>query len=97
VPFFQPAELKSGIAKFRKLFADGSCYVAAIPTYIGGHMTMGWATNNPRLRETPVKTIAERYRKAGRFRTQYWTPEVHKAAFALPRFIADLVTGKEKR
>jgi spermidine synthase len=97
VPFFQPAELKSGVAKFRKLFADGSCYVAAIPTYIGGHMTMGWATDNPRLRETPVKTIAERYRKAGRFRTQYWAPEVHKAAFALPRFIADLVTGKEKR
>jgi spermidine synthase len=97
VPFFQPGELKSGVAKFRKLFADGSCYVAAIPTYIGGHMTMGWATDNPRLRETPVKTLAERYRKAGSFRTQYWTPEVHQAAFALPRFIADLVAGKEKR
>jgi spermidine synthase len=97
VPIFQPSELTSGIAKFRKLFADGSCYVAAIPTYIGGHMAMGWATDNPRLRETPLKTIAERYRKAGSFRTQYWTPEVHKAAFALPRFIADLVAGKKKR
>ena len=97
VPIFQPGELTSGVAKFRKLFADGSCYVAAIPTYIGGHMAMGWATDNPRLRETPLKTIAERYRKAGSFRTQYWTPEVHKAAFALPRFIADLVAGKKKR
>jgi spermidine synthase len=97
VPIFQPRELTSGVAKFRKLFADGSCYVAAIPTYVGGHMAMGWATDNPRLRETPVKTIAERYRKAGSFRTQYWTPEVHKAAFALPRFIADLVAGKKTR
>ena len=27
--------------------------------------------------QTPVKTIAERYRKAGSFPTKYWTPEVH--------------------
>src|SRR6266496_2714619 len=38
VPIFQPGELKSSVTKFRKLFADGCCYVAAIPTYIGGHM-----------------------------------------------------------
>ena len=92
VPILQPGELTAGVAKFRKLFADGSCYVAAIPTYIGGHMAMGWATDNrAAARSCPVKTIAERYRKAGSFTTQYWTPEVHKAAFALPRFIADLV------
>ena len=42
-------------------------------------------------RRTPVKTIAARYRKAGSFATKYWTPEVHAAAFALPRFIADIV------
>jgi spermidine synthase len=97
VPILQPGELTSGIAKFRKLFADGYCYVAAIPTYVGGHMAMGWATDNTRLRETPVKTIAERYRKAGRFPTKYWTPDVHKAAFALPRFIADLAARTKKR
>jgi spermidine synthase len=91
VPFFQPRELISSVAKFRKLFADGACYVAAIPTYVGGHMAMGWATDNKKLRQTPIKTIAARYRKAGSFSTQYWTPEVHTAAFALPRFIADAV------
>jgi spermidine synthase len=96
VPFFQPAELKSSIAKFRKLYADASCYVAAIPTYVGGHMTIGWASLDPKLRATPVKTIAERYRKAGSFKTQYWTPEVHQAAFALPRFIADHVARASK-
>ena len=89
VPIFQPGELISSVKKFRKLFADGSCYVAAIPTYVGGHMTMGWATGNKKLRQTPLKTIAERYRKAGSFLTKYWTPEVHQAAFALPRFIAE--------
>jgi spermidine synthase len=91
VPIFQPGELTAGVRKFRALFADGTCYVAAIPTYIGGHMAMGWATDNKRLRQTPLKTIAARYRKAGSFPTKYWTPQVHGAAFALPRFIADLV------
>jgi len=90
VPILQPGELTAGIAKFRRLFADGYCYVAAIPTYVGGHMAMGWATDNAGLRRTPVRTIADRYKKAGRFKTRYWTPEVQAAAFALPRFIADL-------
>jgi spermidine synthase len=98
VPIFQPAELISSVSKFRKLFADGGCYIAAIPTYIGGHMAMGWATDNKRLRHMSVKDIAARYRKAGSFSTKYWTPEVHAAAFALPRFIADTVAkaGKQR-
>ncbi|MFL6798473.1 MAG: polyamine aminopropyltransferase [Xanthobacteraceae bacterium] len=96
VPFFQPSELTSSIKRFRKLFADGYCYVAAIPTYIGGHMAMGWASDDVRLRQASVRVIAERYRKAGSFPTQYWTPEVHAAAFALPRFIADCI-GKVAR
>ena len=91
VPILQSGELTAGINKFRRLFSDGSCYVAAIPTYIGGHMAMGWATDNKVLRQTPLKTIADRYKKAGRFKTKYWTPEIHQAAFALPRFIAELV------
>jgi spermidine synthase len=91
VPFFQPDELISSVGHFRKLYADGSCYVAAIPTYVGGHMAMGWAADDPALRQVPVETIAERYKAAGSFSTKYWTPEVHKAAFALPRFIAEHV------
>jgi spermidine synthase len=97
VPIFQSGELVSSIRKFRKLFADGSCYVAAIPTYIGGHMTMGWATDNRRLRRMPLATISARYRRAGSFATKYWTPEVHVAAFALPRFIAEQVAKANVR
>jgi len=91
VPFFQPSELTSTMRKFRKLFADGTCYVAAIPTYVGGHMAMGFASDNTKLRRLPVATIAGRYRRAGSFPTRYWSPEVHVAAFAQPRFIAEAV------
>ncbi len=97
VPIFQPGELVSSISKFRRLFADGTCYIAAVPTYIGGHMAMGWATDDKRLRQVPVKTLAARHRKAGGFSTRYWTPEVHAAAFALPRFIADMVAKAKSR
>jgi spermidine synthase len=91
VPFFQSGELTTTMGHFRALFRDFGCYVASIPVYVGGHMAMGFATDNARLRKTPVKTIAARYRKAGRFATRYWTPELHAGAFALPRFIAELV------
>jgi spermidine synthase len=89
VPALQPAELAGTMRKFRRLFADASCYIAAIPTYVGGFMAMGFASDNKKLRQTPEKTIRARHRAAGSFKTRYWTPEIHKAAFALPRFIAD--------
>jgi spermidine synthase len=97
VPFFQKNELTATMSKFRRLFADATCYVAAIPVYVGGHMAMGFASDNKQLRRQPVKTIAQRYRKAGSFKTKYWTPEVHVAAFAQPRFIADLVANAKPR
>lgn len=91
VPFFQPEELASSVGHFAELFADASAYLAAIPTYIGGHMAMGWAAKDPALRDASAETLAARYLEAGAFSTRYWTPQVHKAAFALPRFIDEIV------
>jgi spermidine synthase len=89
VPFLQPTELISSVRHFAKLFADAGCYIAAIPSYVGGHMAMGWASDDVSLRRHTADAIAQRYAEAGRFATRYWTPEVHCAAFALPRFIAE--------
>jgi len=91
VPFLQPDELVSSVGHFARLFVDAGCYIAAIPTYVGGHMAMGWATDDVSSRRATVQTIAQRHQAAGRFATNYWTPEVHQAAFALPRFIAEAV------
>ena len=97
VPFFQSGELSMTIDRLRKLFADSTCYVAAIPTYVGGHMAMGWATDNVRLRAASVEVIARRYKQAGSFATGYWSPQVHVAAFALPRFIAETAAKAGRR
>ena len=60
VPMLQPRELAASVANFRRLFADGACFIAAIPTYVGGDMAMGWASDNRRLRRLSVATIERR-------------------------------------
>lgn len=90
VPFLQRDELVTSIERFSKRFKDAAAYIAAIPTYFGGHMTLGWASDNADLRKVPVPVLEERFKAAG-FETRYYTPEVHAAAFALPRFILDAV------
>jgi spermidine synthase len=89
VPFFQADELKGSIAKFRKLFQYGSCYVATIPTYYGGFMAMGWAA-----KDGTTGTITQTRRNAWQalgLTTQYYNLDVHQGAFALPEFIRGIV------
>lgn len=90
VPFLQKRELVDSISRFARIYKDAAAYIASIPTYFGGHMTLGWATDNVELRKTPVSVLEERFKAAG-LTTRYYTPEVHAAAFALPRFILDAV------
>lgn len=90
VPFMQPDELKNTVSHLKHLFADASCYLATVPTYVGGPMAMGWATDEPAHHKIDLAVLEERFKKAG-FKTRYYTPAVHKAAFALPVYISDIV------
>ncbi len=96
VPFLQGDELVASIAHLSRLFADASCYLAAIPTYVGGHMAFGWASDDTALRQAPVEALAERFNAAG-LQTRYYTPEVHRAAFALPRYVGECVEGGQRK
>jgi spermidine synthase len=90
VPFLQGREVTDGYARLKPHFADVGFFVIAVPTYAGGFMTLGWASDDPRLRGQREVDIAERFAAAG-LQTRYYTPEVHVAAFALPRFISRLM------
>jgi spermidine synthase len=92
VPFLQSDELASSVRLFAELYQDASCYLAVIPTYVGGFMAMGWASKNPALRQVSLETLQQRYQHSG-LNTVYYTPEIHKGAFAYPKFIADVVTA----
>jgi spermidine synthase len=89
VPFMQAAELHDTSARRRRFFPHVTAYVAAVPTYVGGFMTLGWAAKDPSLAATPAETIRSRAAEAGILgTTQYWTPEIHAGAFNLPPYIA---------
>ena len=85
----QGAELTNTMRAFKALFADWTCYTATIPTYAGGPMAFGWGTDG-KARETPLDTLRQRFETAN-IATDYYTPDVHAAAFALPRYFARLM------
>ena len=73
----------------KKFFPQVTAYVAAVPTYVGGYMTLGWASKGADLTKTPAAEIERRAEAAGiAGKSQYWTPRVHEAAFWLPPYIA---------
>jgi spermidine synthase len=89
VPFMQADELRDTSLRRRKFFPHVGAYVAAVPTYVGGFMTLGFAAKRAGLDAVDVATIRARAQVAGVLgTTDYWTPEVHAAAFALPPYIA---------
>ena len=89
VPFMQADELRETSLRRRKFFPHVTAYVAAVPTYVGGFMTLGWAAKDASLAATPVDAIRARAAQAGILgSTQYWTPEIHAGAFNLPPYIA---------
>ena len=87
VPFMQASEVTMTYRGRKRSFGDVAFYVAAVPSYYGGLMALGWASDDPRLRRVPAATIARRAAAAGLKRTGYYTPEIHHAAFALPAFV----------
>jgi spermidine synthase len=91
LPFLQGPELKQSVGFFRDLFADVFAYLANTPSYFGGPMSFGWATDDTDLRHLRRDAIERRYAEAGAFPTRYWRPDVHVAAFALPTYVRELV------
>ncbi len=92
VPMLQGPEVTDVRARLAPLFDDVSFYLAATASYVGGFMTISWATANPQLRAVSEGVLAERYAAAD-LSTRYYAPDVHKAAFALPPFIRSLMAG----
>jgi spermidine synthase len=88
VPFMQPDEVTMTYRRRKKSFRVSSFYVAAVPSYYGGFMTLGWASNDPKLHQAKLATVAKRV-KAARLKTKYYTPDIHVGAFALPQFVRD--------
>ncbi|AQS87795.1 spermidine synthase [Neoasaia chiangmaiensis NBRC 101099] len=95
VPFMQADELRETSLRRAKFFPHVSAYVAAVPTYVGGFMTLGVAAKGEAPSRQTTEQIRARAEKAGILgTTRYWTPEIHTGAFNLPPYIAENLPSK---
>ncbi len=86
VPFLQKDEFKRTHENLSHHFQDAGFYLAVVPTYVGGHMALGWATDNEKARDISIEELTQRMQQiTGEM--QYYTPAIHKASFALPQFM----------
>jgi spermidine synthase len=89
VPFMQADELRETSVRRARSFPHVGAYVAAVPTYVGGYMTLGFAAKQAGLSEVSAPLLRTRAEAAGILgTTQYWTPEIQVGAFQLPPYIA---------
>lgn len=84
--FFQPEESKKSVNIFRGLFNDAGIYLPVTASYLGGHFALGWASDDAALRQVGVDTLRQRFDQAG-LTMNYYSPELHKAAFVLPEYV----------
>jgi len=79
-PFFTPGLVESIYRSIRSHFATVRLYTASVPTYSSGPWGFMFASKRR------LDSIAPR-RTRPQMKTRYYTPDVHKAAFVLPRYM----------
>ncbi|MGA1597828.1 MAG: polyamine aminopropyltransferase [bacterium] len=88
VPYLQLDEVRTTYQRLTPLFRDVHFYGASVPTYVGGIMAFGWASENPEYRRQPESVLRRRL-EAAKVRTRFYTPELHYGSFALPQYILE--------
>ena len=84
VPFIQKDEMSLTYENRKPHFKYITFYAAPVPTYTGGFMAFGWASDhNYQISE---ETLAERLLKI-EGKMKYYTPALHNAAFVLPQYM----------
>ena len=91
VPILQTDEIIQTTRRQRPYFNDVRFYKTAVPTYFGGYMTLGWATDNTTAYAVDINTLTKRFTRAGLSDLQYYTPAEHCASFSLPQFILNIL------
>jgi len=92
VPFLQQDEVVTTRQRLSPYFKDQSFYTAAVPTYIGGLMTLAWGSDNSELRNLSLDELNQRYVQSG-ITTQYYNPQMHQGCFGLPQYLLNTLEG----
>lgn len=91
VPLLQAEELTETAKQIAGVFEASGAFLTVVPTYIGGYMALTWASRGFRLGDgAKMQTVRDRF-KASQIHTDYYTPDIHYAAFSLPPFVKRLI------
>jgi len=92
VPFLQQDELTKTLHNRKPHFKNVGFYTATVPTYVGGPMAFGWASDKKyRVTEAVLQQRMEKLKTKDFF---YYTPAIHKASFVLPNYMLKVMEGK---
>jgi len=86
VPFLQQDEVITTKRRLSPYFKDQSFYTVAVPTYIGGSMTLAWGSDNSDLRQLTLDELEQRFKASG-ITTRYYNPQIHAGCFGLPQYL----------
>jgi len=90
-PAMAARELADVMARKRAAgFADVDFLLTVVPTYVGGFMALGWASDDATRRRVRIDTLRSRPIPSDLL---YYTPEVHAAAFAHPVWLTQIASG----
>ena len=96
VPFYQPWEITEALQELTQFFPQSGLYLTVVPTYIGGFMALSWAGMGKALgTQAGIRQAQQRFKRAP-FKTDYYNPEIHAAAFAFPEWIKRLQPKKRR-
>ncbi|AGN70486.1 polyamine aminopropyltransferase [Paenibacillus caseinilyticus] len=82
-PWFKSDLIRKAIHDTKEIFPVTRLYTCNIPTYPSGMWTFTMGSKN----HDPLEVRSDRFFELD---SKYYTPELHKAAFVLPKFVGDL-------
>lgn len=85
--FYPPEQLGTVCNRLALSFDAVEPFLAPVPTYAGGMLALIAAGDNHDALRPPAMTLRERFQHLN-LQTHYYTPQVHRAAFALPPIFA---------
>jgi spermidine synthase len=91
-PFLQPLAFSVAMKRLAAAFPVISAYLVPVPSRVGGPVAMGWASNVLRPDAPALEVLAERFAEAY-IGTHYYTPEVHRASFAIPQYLKNAISA----
>ncbi|MCX7883769.1 MAG: polyamine aminopropyltransferase [Caloramator sp.] len=83
-PFFLPDTVKKVFSDAKAIFPITKLFMAAIPTYPGGYWSFTVGSKKYDPSQIDISKIPQ-------LDTKYYTPELHRACFVLPKYVEEVI------